>query len=275
MNFEPFVRYVHYIPLSENSAFPSSVPYDNRLFFMHSGECAIGFSDKEIKLSSGDAVIIPSGTEYQIKTPESSATLLAVNFDFTQANTDKSTPIPPVASELYDEKLKLEAEVQTPFGTDIAFPIYIKSMQSISSRLVRLEREHSAKLIYYDKLTSAMLKEILYLLARADSTAGYDSERIGEIIGYINENFGRRITNHDIARRFGLHPIYISDLVKNHTGMPLHKYLINIRIGYSVEFLESGRYSIGEIAEMCGFCDIYHFSKIFKKVMGVSPTKYV
>ena len=51
-------------------------------------------------------------------------------------------------------------------------------------------------------------------------------------------------------------------------------YRDNLRIIAAKEMLESGIFSATEIAAELGYCDIYHFSKVFKKYVGVSPTEY-
>lgn len=56
--------------------------------------------------------------------------------------------------------------------------------------------------------------------------------------------------------------------------MPPVKYLTQLRIEYAKELLITGRYSIGEIAEMCGFENVYYFSTVFKKHTGIPPSKY-
>lgn len=43
----------------------------------------------------------------------------------------------------------------------------------------------------------------------------------------------------------------------------------------ATEMLETGVFSIGEIAEKCGFYDIYHFSKYFKSIMKVTPSNFM
>ena len=43
---------------------------------------------------------------------------------------------------------------------------------------------------------------------------------------------------------------------------------------HAAELLESGSFSIGEISARVGFCDTYHFSHYFKKIMGVAPSAF-
>jgi transcriptional regulator GlxA family with amidase domain len=50
--------------------------------------------------------------------------------------------------------------------------------------------------------------------------------------------------------------------------------LLVIRIKKAEEMLRLGKYSIGEIAEKCGFVNAGHFSSLFKRHLGVSPSEY-
>ena len=277
MNIQPFVRYVHYIPIDSGSLYPESIPYDNRLFYMYKGSVEIEVGSKKILLNEGDLVLIPAGNRYKILPCEAGATYIAVNFDYTQKSADKEAPIPPASSNLYNSEMKLEAIEALDLEPSFLDVSLFRSVGYLSGRFVRLEREYAERLLYFDKICSAILCEILYACQRVRKSELMSSnpERASEIIGYINENYMKKITNERIAEKYGLHPIYISKLIKIHTGMPLHQYLIRIRVAHSVEFLTSGAYSIGEISEKCGFCDIYHFSKCFKQIMGVSPSKYL
>ena len=73
---------------------------------------------------------------------------------------------------------------------------------------------------------------------------------------------------------FGFHKNYISTMIKEYTGMPLHRYLNRVRISHALDMLNDGDIPIGEIARLCGFCDIYYFSRYFKSAVGVSPSEY-
>ena len=56
-------------------------------------------------------------------------------------------------------------------------------------------------------------------------------------------------------------------------GYPPTLYRNRIRVHKAYEMLINGNLSITEISEAVGFCDIYYFSTIFKKIIGVSPRK--
>ena len=66
----------------------------------------------------------------------------------------------------------------------------------------------------------------------------------------------------------------MSKIFKAETGDTPIRYLINIRLEKAKELLENGwEGSIQEVAMEVGYDDAYHFSKLFKKRYGVSPSK--
>lgn len=56
--------------------------------------------------------------------------------------------------------------------------------------------------------------------------------------------------------------------------VPPSKYVRNLQIEHAKELLATNRFSITEVAEKCGFENIYYFSTVFKKETGLSPKKY-
>ena len=124
---------------------------------------------------------------------------------------------------------------------------------------------------------SNLLSEILVEClrkARHQNNSG-SSDTAMKIIAYINEAYADPLTNSSVATVFHLHPNYVSALVKEFTGLPLHQYLLHVRVSHSIYLLNTAGLGMSEIAQRCGFSDIYHYSKVFKRIMGVSPSKYL
>jgi len=94
------------------------------------------------------------------------------------------------------------------------------------------------------------------------------------ILSFIHTNYLKNLTNSSIGKFFGYHPNYVSSLIKTITGMPVHQYVLHLRILKAVNLLENTKLPINEIAISCGFCDIAYFSGYFKKQIGISPSKY-
>lgn len=65
-----------------------------------------------------------------------------------------------------------------------------------------------------------------------------------------------------------------NDLFKNCFYITPNRYIINLKIGYAKGLLKSGYICVSQAAALCGFSDIYYFSKVFKAETGVSPSEY-
>ena len=94
-----------------------------------------------------------------------------------------------------------------------------------------------------------------------------------KIIDYFEDHYADKISLDQIAGNMYLSPFYISRIFKAETGnTPIH-YLIDIRMEKAMEFLrQEAGLSIQEAAARVGYDDAYHFSKLFKKKFGISPS---
>lgn len=69
-------------------------------------------------------------------------------------------------------------------------------------------------------------------------------------------------------------PAYISVIYKNETGNNISDYIVNLRIDKAKELLESTNLKAYEIGKRVGYNDSSYFTKIFRKIVGVSPSIY-
>ncbi|MFC6334595.1 response regulator [Paenibacillus septentrionalis] len=91
---------------------------------------------------------------------------------------------------------------------------------------------------------------------------------------FIIENAHRELSLELISKEIGLSPFYISKLFKEHFGMGYIDFLTECRIEKAKKLIGLPTYSLKEIAYEVGFNDPNYFSKVFKKVCGMSPKEY-
>lgn len=97
---------------------------------------------------------------------------------------------------------------------------------------------------------------------------------VEQIISYFEEHYSEKISLDQIAVNMYLSPFYISKIFKSETGDTPIRHLIDIRLEKAMELLEDGwPGSIQEVAAKVGYDDAYHFSKLFKKRYGMSPSQ--
>lgn len=91
---------------------------------------------------------------------------------------------------------------------------------------------------------------------------------------YIREHLDERIVLQDIADTFNVSPNYLSQLFKKFENIGISEYISNLKIQKSQELLKDGNLKIYEIADQLGFESAFYFSKVFKKVTGISPKDF-
>jgi AraC-like DNA-binding protein len=96
--------------------------------------------------------------------------------------------------------------------------------------------------------------------------------RIERIKRYITEHYFESIPISKMSEIARLNPFYFKTLFKQETGITPHIYLIQTRVKAAEELLRSGNYKVADVSRLCGYADVYHFSKQFKKILGCSPS---
>lgn len=101
-----------------------------------------------------------------------------------------------------------------------------------------------------------------------------DTRRMKDIVSYVEKYYMNELSLEKLSNRFFLSREHISRKFKQETGMPLSKYIINLRINQAKSWLIETEESIFSIALMLGYQDEIYFSKLFKKVVGMTPFEY-
>lgn len=111
-------------------------------------------------------------------------------------------------------------------------------------------------------------------LCEADEKENTDHYLIQKIMLDIAYNYTENITLNDLANKYYVNPSYLSLLIKKETGENYSKHVMGRRIEKARELLKDAELSIYEVGEQVGYSDYFYFTKIFKKVTGVTPSKY-
>lgn len=98
---------------------------------------------------------------------------------------------------------------------------------------------------------------------------------IERVRGYIDQNYANGgLTVADIGKAVYLSSTYVSLLFKQETGQTVGEYLTKVRVDKAKELLRDPQYKFYDICYAIGYTDPSYFSKLFKKVTGVTPSAY-
>jgi len=99
-------------------------------------------------------------------------------------------------------------------------------------------------------------------------------DTIYKAVDYIKRHYREKITLEDVAKAVYLSPAYFSKVFKEGMSVSFSQYLNQVRIENSKRYLMNKELDMIQIAEMLGFEDQSYFSKVFKKITGVTPSRY-
>lgn len=97
---------------------------------------------------------------------------------------------------------------------------------------------------------------------------------IDEVIHYMRENIGHKLTLNDLAKHVGLSPSHFSLLFQKRTGHSPLNYFNQLKIQKACHLLDFSELKINQISPIIGFEDAFYFTRMFTKVMGESPSEY-
>ena len=103
---------------------------------------------------------------------------------------------------------------------------------------------------------------------------GLPRARLNRVIEYIEANLDREIALTALAETAGMSPHYFSELFKQSVHFSPYQYVLRRRIQHARKLLHDPGVTVFEAAVRSGFSGQSQFTKIFRRVVGVTPTGY-
>ncbi|MFX3633842.1 MAG: helix-turn-helix domain-containing protein [Candidatus Pristimantibacillus sp.] len=121
------------------------------------------------------------------------------------------------------------------------------------------------------------MRHLISMIGLAASRPRQEERRelyMEQAIQYMTEHLNAPITLPDLARHTGLSKQHLIHLFNEATGYPPIDYFLRLKMQRASQMLDLSEMSVKEIGSAVGLHDPYYFSRLFKKIMGCSPTEY-
>ncbi len=149
---------------------------------------------------------------------------------------------------------------------------YYKTLDLADDLIRRAEKYENAYDIF------ELMKTSLMEFARAVEVSRLQSHSkpIRQVLDYIHAHYGEKITLETLAELTGLSTFYLSTIIKKETGLMLMDNINAIRVEESKKLLlNKSNNSVIDVAQQVGFIYQNHFSTVFKKFTGLTPTEFL
>ena len=170
---------------------------------------------------------------------------------------------------LYQQKNKmivLNTLLRKAIEPSKVHPYYIDAISSKYSRIIEEANEVPNEMMWQ------MTRDYCAYVRRY-SLKEY-SPAVQKVMNYVNLNVAEPLTLISLAAMCFISPSYLSALFKQETGSTLIDYINTQRVNRAAQLLVQNNHTIAAVAEEVGILDVNYFTKIFKKTLGVTPTRY-
>ncbi|NLE30329.1 MAG: AraC family transcriptional regulator [Phycisphaerae bacterium] len=251
----PRVQIVNYFQVKNLDSWgPRTIP-DWELILIVAGQFAYETEDETIHIGSGHVLAIPPGRLHTFRRTDtaSQAIISCIHGEM----------IPTGRWSRGDYRLRPEPQTVTRVENDWAIHSLFKQCNDVFSG--------------YSRFRSASLQTLvraIWLRLIEYWQGGYGqllSPRMKKMLTFVRSHLRDSISRTDLAKQFSLTPQYVNALFKKEIGLSPTQFIHRERVMLAYRYIRDEGLSVKEASARVGFGDPFYFSRVFKKIMNLSP----
>ena len=227
---------------------------DYTLYYLHKGQLTVSFGQRpSVTLNAGAIIVIPPNTRIEY------------SHDITE-------PI-----EIYWAHFTggyvteiLEGNNIPKDGCIYPIPVSLIAAQAFQAFLDEMKNQPDTST--RQRAASKLILALTTLTQLLDDSSRY--RRLQRSFAYIQEHFTENISKTELAEMENLGISQYYRLFQQCTGLTPSKYITKLRINLACKLLDDLTLSINDVAEACGYDDMFYFSRVFSREFGVCPSQY-
>jgi AraC-like DNA-binding protein len=156
---------------------------------------------------------------------------------------------------------------------------YVGTDNALNELFERIIQELQLKNSMYEEIITGYFIQLIAALSRKKLQVDKNSavlmkEDIKKVIELMYKSYNKNYSAEEYAKYCNLSLYRFIHKFKQYTGMTPIDYITKIRVNAAKELLVNSTYNISEIASIVGYENPLYFSRVFKKVTGIPPSKY-
>ncbi|MFT3932555.1 MAG: AraC family transcriptional regulator [Chitinophagaceae bacterium] len=228
------------------------------LIYCVKGSGWVSTGNKRYNVSTGDFILLPAFTEHEYGADEQTPwTIYWIHF--------KGSSGPDLTKMMLNK-----------MGGHVAAISFQENRIHLFEEIYRsVERGYSSDNLCYASLS------LQYFLGSCCFDANYNyqdthekKDSITVCVNYLQKHIDKNLTLQEIAIAVNLSVSHFSGIFKKSTGFSVIEYFNHLKMQKACQYLQFTDLRINEIANRLGIEDPYYFSRLFTKVIGMSPRKY-
>ena len=230
------------------------------IFAVFQGDLVFYLNDLELRLKSGDFILVNSNEIHAIYSPEPNQVVV----------------------------IQIPLNALSHYFTADQYLCFTHEARETDTQVMGLIREmftaYKKRGIGYDMLVKSRYYMLLYLLVSSYRELEVSDEllrqnrklnKLTPITNYMKEHYQEELSLETLAEKFGYAPAYLSRMFQKYAGINYKDYLQSVRVKYALAELNRGECTVSEAALKHGFSDSRAFAKVFQKKYGMLPSEYL
>ena len=236
------------------------------IFYLASGTCTLSVDDITYSLKAGQMIVYAPGAHHRIVCHSVAAPYI-ISFASDSV----------ALSDIYNRVINLNI-LQKDLITDIIDDavVYFKGRSPGDNILGMVLKEGVPE--YALQKIKKQLEFFLIDILKATTHTEYIAQRLDKdfhiVTEFLKKNIYRSLTLDEIANRCSMSVSKLKLLFRKKHGNGPINYFIELKIEEAKRLLRGGKMNCTEISAKLGFASLHYFSRLFKKLTGVSPTEY-
>lgn len=268
------IQTIHYFECDENFNFKGERHDFWEMVYVNSGKVEIQRDAETMVLKQGSIIFHEPNEFHAIKSYQSSPDFFVMTFVCNSAAMKcfkKYTSVLSAVLRSFVSSIIVEAEntYQTPKNTERE-KVKVKETGTIGG-------EQMVK-TYLEQLLIMLLRDISNNdnnTSMFPSKESMETHLVVEIKQFLKTRLTDKLDAEEVCAKFGYSRAYISRLFKTQCGTSLMKYYIGKKIELSKQMIREKKYNISQISNILCFDNPQYFSRVFKRVTGLTPSEYV
>ena len=225
------------------------------LIYVMDGEVAVKVNTNDRVLHTDEFLLLNSAENHSLSSENAKCLILDISYEFAEK----------FDSSLYSSAFK----IVSGSGAE-------EEIHNLLWQLSRtLNEPEFPGLRQYSIITDIL--HVLFVQCKHENTNAFSKEEqarsrhVKLAKEYIEQHFREEIAENEVAKMLGLHPIYLSALFRETTGMRFRKYLLKIRLEHAMDALLNKHMSIEDAAKAGGFPSKRTFIAKCKRAYNITP----
>ena len=231
---------------------------DHLLIVCLDGHGKVRYQEQEQVLRAGQALLLPKGMSHNYQSDKKDPwTIFWVHMDGHLA-------------EQFTSMMFVNDETNLIFEVPNMAEVLLEFEQLLACRQATYQFNNFV-------LASNILRKIFsYFISQNQVLLTSDQSQINlQIIdGFLEKNIDSQITLEEMAEISGLSKFHFAKKFQKQTGLSPVRYFLELKIKHACELIDRTQLTIKEVSSRLGYDDPYYFSRLFKKIMGISPKQY-